>query len=156
MNALANSQLGEVEKFLCQGYSDGKGPVTFRRYTGQEKDEERQAILAQPPDVLLTNYVMLELILTRPREGSLIRAAQGLRFLVLDELHTYRGRQGADVALLVRRVRDILSATQLQCVGTSATLAGTGAFGEQQAEVARVGSILFGFPVQPEHVISVE
>ncbi|HYK89191.1 MAG TPA: DEAD/DEAH box helicase [Acidobacteriota bacterium] len=153
MNALANSQFGELQKFLCQGYTDGKGPVTFRRYTGQEKDEERQEILANPPDILLTNYVMLELILTRPRERNLIRAAQGLRFLVLDELHTYRGRQGADVALLVRRVRDILSATQLQCVGTSATLAGSGTFAEQQAEVARVGSILFGSPVQPEHVI---
>ena len=50
---------------------------------------------------------MLELVLTRPDErNQLVRAAQGLRFLVLDELHTYRGRQGADVALLVRRVRD--------------------------------------------------
>ena len=49
---------------------------------------------------------MLELVLTRPRDRGLIEAAQGLRFLVLDELHTYRGRQGADVALLVRRLRD--------------------------------------------------
>ncbi len=153
MNALANSQFGELEKFLCQGYPDGKGPVTFQRYTGQEKEEERQRILAHPPDILLTNYVMLELILTRPREKNLIAAAQGLRFLVLDELHTYRGRQGADVALLVRRVRDALSASQLQCVGTSATLAGAGTFMEQQREVARVGSILFGAPVAPEHVI---
>ena len=153
MNALANSQFGELEKFLSYGFPDGKGPVTFTRYTGQEKEEERQRILERPPDILLTNYVMLELILTRPREKNLIRAAQGLRFLVLDELHTYRGRQGADVALLVRRVRDILSATQLQCVGTSATLAGMGTFAEQKAQVANVGSILFGAPVQPEHVI---
>src|SRR5438093_3426824 len=36
MNALANSQMGELEKFLCHGYPDGKGPVTFRRFTGQE------------------------------------------------------------------------------------------------------------------------
>ena len=53
---------------------------------------------------------MLELILTRPIERQLVQAAQGLRFLVLDELHTYRGRQGADVALFVRRVRDALNA----------------------------------------------
>ena len=67
-----------------------------------------RAILADPPDILLTNYVMLELVLTRPDERAhLIRAAKGLRFLVLDELHTYRGRQGADVALLVRRLRDV-------------------------------------------------
>jgi ATP-dependent helicase YprA (DUF1998 family) len=108
MNALANSQRGELQKFLCHGYPDGRGPVTFERYTGQESTEERERILAQPPDILLTNYVMLELILTRPQERPLIQAAQGLQFLVLDELHTYRGRQGADVAMLVRRVRNVL------------------------------------------------
>ena len=84
------------------------GPVTFRRYTGQENDEQREEIRSHPPDILLTNYVMLEFILTRPYEQALVRAAEGLSFLVLDELHTYRGRQGADVALLVRRVRDAL------------------------------------------------
>ncbi|MDY3557976.1 DEAD/DEAH box helicase [Gemmata sp. JC673] len=41
MNALANSQLGELDKFLGLGYPDKKGPVTFARYTGQEKPEER-------------------------------------------------------------------------------------------------------------------
>jgi len=95
MNALANSQFGELKKFLNHGYPDGRGPVTFRRYTGQEKDEQRKEIIANPPDIILTNYVMLELILTRPDEGGLVRAAQNLRFLVLDELHTYRGRQGS-------------------------------------------------------------
>jgi ATP-dependent helicase YprA (DUF1998 family) len=100
MNALANSQVRELEKFLNYGYPDGRGPVRFARYTGQEGDTERDAIIADPPDILLTNYVMLELVLTRPRERDrLIEAARGLRFLVLDELHTYRGRQGADVAL---------------------------------------------------------
>jgi hypothetical protein len=122
MNALANSQAGELQKFLQLGYLDGKGPVTFARYTGQERDEERNAIVAKPPDVLLTNYVMLELILTRVYEKQLVRAAQGLRFLVLDELHTYRGRQGADVALLVRRSREFFGAKHLQVVGTSATV----------------------------------
>lgn len=153
MNALVNSQQGELRKFLCQGYPDGKPPVTFERYTGQESDEERNRIMAAPPDILLTNYVMLELILTRSHERSLIKAAQGLRFLVLDELHTYRGRQGADVALLVRRVRDILSAHNLQCIGTSATLAGSGTYDEQRVEVAEVASQLFGSDVDPDNVI---
>ena len=129
MNALANSQMGELRKFISLGFPDNKGPVTFERYTGQEKDEEKQRIMSHPPDILLTNYVMLELILTRPEERkTLVNAAQGLRFLVLDELHTYRGRQGADVAMLVRRVRNVLNATNLQCIGTSATLAGVGGF----------------------------
>jgi len=68
MNALANSQKGELEKFLKFGFPDGKGPVTFERYTGQENDQEKRRIMSNPPHILLTNYVMLELILTRPDE----------------------------------------------------------------------------------------
>jgi ATP-dependent helicase YprA (DUF1998 family)/very-short-patch-repair endonuclease len=152
MNALANSQFGELEKYLCNGYPDGP-PVTFDKYTGQEDEEERKRISNNPPDILLTNYVMLELILTRPAERKIIESARGLRFLVLDELHTYRGRQGADVALLVRRVRDRLQADELQIIGTSATIAGGGSFDEQRAEVAKVATQLFGAKVKPDGVI---
>ncbi len=154
MNALANSQLNELKKFISLGFPDGKGPVTFARYTGQENDEEKNRIMSNPPDILLTNYVMLELILTRPGERkTLINAAQGLRFLVLDELHTYRGRQGADVSMLVRRVRNILNTTRLQCVGTSATLSSTGGLEQQKRDVAEVATKLFGDTVRPEHII---
>jgi superfamily II DNA/RNA helicase/very-short-patch-repair endonuclease len=154
MNALANSQRGELSKFLEYGFPQGRPPVTFARYTGQESDEEREEILGDPPDIILTNYVMLELMLLRPRERRhLIEAARGLRFLVLDELHTYRGRQGADVALLVRRVRDACEAPDLQCVGTSATMAGGGSFADQRAEVAQIATRLFGSEVTPERVI---
>jgi ATP-dependent helicase YprA (DUF1998 family) len=119
MNALANSQVGELEKFLRYGYGIDQEPVTFARYTGQEQGEERDAILRRPPDILLTNYMMLELMLTRPDEHrKLVDAAQGLQFFVLDELHTYRGRQGADVAMLVRRVRDACQSPNLQCAQT--------------------------------------
>ncbi len=153
MNALANSQQKELEKFLNFGL-DGQQLVRFERYTGQENDLEKERILANPPDILLTNYVMLELILTRPKErASLVSHAQGLRFLVLDELHTYRGRQGADVSLLVRRAREALHATRLQCIGTSATLAGVGSLEQQRKEVAEVATMLFGSPVPPENVI---
>ena len=75
MNALANSQVKELGKFLELGYPEGHPPVTFARYTGQDTEERRQEILAHPPDILLTNYVMLELILTRPRDKKLIAAA---------------------------------------------------------------------------------
>jgi hypothetical protein len=86
MNALANSQLGELQKFLTIGYPDGQPPVRFGRYTGQESPEARKQLIANPPDILLTNYVMLELVLTRPRERGLVEAAKGLWFLILDEL----------------------------------------------------------------------
>src|SRR5581483_5352837 len=91
MNALANSQVLELEKFLRFGYGAGNERVSFARYTGQEDQDERRRILAEPPDILLTNYVMLDLVLTRPDERRhLMSAARGLQFLVLDELHTYR------------------------------------------------------------------
>jgi ATP-dependent helicase YprA (DUF1998 family) len=96
---------------------------------------------------------MLELILTRTDERDLVRAAQGLRFLVLDELHTYRGRQGADVALLVRRTREACGAEAVQHIGTSATMATGGTFAEQRAEVARVATLIFGAAVEPRDVI---
>ena len=154
MNALANSQLGELAKFLERApFGKDRPPVRVRRYTGQEKREERDEIRDNPPDVILTNYVMLELILTRVGEKRLVEAAKGLKFLVLDELHTYRGRQGADVAMLCRRLRQQLDAPHLQYVGTSATIAGPGTLAEQRREIAKVATDLFGAEVRPEAVI---
>jgi ATP-dependent helicase YprA (DUF1998 family) len=156
MNALANSQVNELEKFLRFGYGPGREPVTFERYTGQEKERDRQRIMENPPDILLTNYMMLEYLLTRPAERrQIVSAAQGLRFLVLDELHTYRGRQGADVALLVRRVRDACNAPNLQCIGTSATMVSGAAVtpAGQRAAVAEVATRLFGTEITPDRVI---
>ncbi|MFE6502491.1 DEAD/DEAH box helicase [Kitasatospora sp. NPDC057738] len=154
MNALANSQLHELETYLEKGVEPSERKVTFARYTGQEKKGDKQSVLDKKPDILLTNYVMLEYLLTRPDERrELIGAARGLKFLVLDELHTYRGRQGADVALLVRRLRDACDAPSLQCIGTSATMATGATFEEVQEEVAKVASSLFGVVVRPERVI---
>src|SRR5438093_1262569 len=126
-----------------------------RQEHGQEDEAERLKIASRPPDILLTNYMMLELLLTRPDEGDrkIIEAAAGLQFLVLDELHTYRGRQGADVAMLVRRVRERCGAPTMRCIGTSATVAGEGSREDRQAAVARVATRLFGQEVTPEHVI---
>ncbi|MFF3755039.1 DEAD/DEAH box helicase [Streptomyces sp. NPDC002018] len=154
MNALANSQRGELRKFLTAGYGEGNEPVTYARYTGQEKQSEKDAVLDTPPDILLTNYVMLELMLTRPEERQrLIGRAKGLRFLVLDELHTYRGRQGADVALLVRRVREACESPALQCVGTSATMSTKGTPAARRIEVAEVASTLFDTEISPDRVV---
>ncbi|SDG02332.1 protein of unknown function [Sinosporangium album] len=154
MNALANSQLKELDKYLRDGYGPGREPVTYARYTGQENDERRRQIRDNPPDILLTNYVMLELMLTRPDDRrSLIKMAKGLEFLVFDELHTYRGRQGADVALLIRRVREACQATSLQCVGTSATMSTEGTSEDRRAVVSHVAGTLFGVEVHPSNVI---
>ena len=96
----------------------------------------------QPPDILFTNYVMLELLLTRSDDRSLIEAMNeamgGLRFLVLDELHTYRGRQGADVALLCRRLREASGAEEMLAIGTSATMSSEGSHDDRRTRVADV------------------
>lgn len=155
MNALCNSQFEELGKFLGEGYGPGREPVTFGRYTGQETREEHDRVANNPPDILLTNFMMLELLVTRQddRDRSIVNAAKGLRFLVLDELHTYRGRQGADVALLVRRVREQLN-PELLCVGTSATMASEGSASSRREVVATVATRMFGAKVAPENVIT--
>lgn len=153
MNALANSQLEEIDKFV--GNVSGERPVSFARYTGQEDNEQRRRISENPPDILLTNFMMLELLMTRQDEidRKVIGNCAGLRFLVLDELHTYRGRQGADVALLVRRVRERLSPQLLQCIGTSATMASEGSLEDKSRIVARVASRLFATDIPESNVI---
>ncbi len=155
MNALCNSQCEELERFLKLGYDEDQAPVTFARYTGQESNEERDRIAKNPPDILLTNYVMLELIMTRflETDKAVRRHAEGLKFLVLDELHTYRGRQGADVAMLVRRVRERFN-HDLLCIGTSATMASEGTTESRNEAVASIASRLFGVPVDPTNVVT--
>ena len=153
MNALINSQAKALERFLANLPAEGRS-VTFARYTGQENDARKREIQERPPHILLTNYVMLELMLTRPREFAFVdRGAADLQFIVLDELHTYRGRQGADVGLLLRRVRERSGNPNLLCIGTSATMSSGAQAAERQAAVARVASTIFGVELLPDQVI---
>lgn len=151
MNALINSQYDALREYASR-FPDS--PVTFEKYTGQEKEEERQRILDNRPHILLTNYVMLEYILLRPRERVFVDAVlSDIEFLVLDELHTYRGRQGADVAMLVRRLRERSGHPDLLCIGTSATMATGTTRDERRRAAAEVATKLFGVPVPPENVV---
>lgn len=152
MNALANSQYDSLVDFLRKDFPEGQEPVTFAKFTGQERDE-REEIRNNPPDILLTNYMMLELLLTRFEDRQLVRAAQGLNFLVFDELHTYRGRQGADIALLIRRCRMAFGNNNVICIGTSATMASEGNSLDQKEAVADVAGMLFGVPFTKEQII---
>ncbi|MDW8247219.1 MAG: DEAD/DEAH box helicase, partial [Sandaracinaceae bacterium] len=159
MNALINSQLEELNKYVSELPQDlpPNLRVSFKRLTGQEDDEEREDVASNPPDILLTNYVMLELLLTRRDElaKKIIENCKGFRYLVLDELHTYRGRHGADIAMLVRRLRVQLSPQNLICIGTSATMAsGEGKGSDSKRIVAEVASKIFGVKIDESHVIS--
>ena len=156
MNALANSQMNELGGYIQQsGLPENLRP-TFARYTGQDELEERERIRDKKPDIILTNFMMLELLLTRQngRDREVIDNAQGLDFIVLDELHTYRGRQGADVAMLIRRLRDRLCRDNGPvCIGTSATMANEGSDEGRAAVVAEVASRLFGAAIESDSVI---
>lgn len=148
MNALINSQKKEFDKFLNQVPGSR---IRVEQYTGQESLAEKTDIQNNPPQIILTNYMMLELMLSRTHEEKLV-ASSDLKFLVLDELHTYRGRQGADVAILVRKLRQRCGQDFL-CIGTSATMSTEGNRDDRRQTVAEVASKLFGTEVKAEHVI---
>lgn len=142
MNALINSQFEEITKFK-ENYGPDF-PIKFKKYTGQESEEQRKEVEDELPDILLTNYMMLELLLTRGKEKAIRNSiAKNLEFLVFDELHTYRGRQGADVSMLIRRLKSLCD-NKITSIGTSATMAsGDGDFDEKEV-VASVATEIFG------------
>ncbi len=156
MNALINSQTNEFN-FYSKNYEDATGrlfPITVGQYTGQEKSGPRADMQKDPPQILLTNYMMLELLLTRLQERKIRDAIySNLRFLVFDELHTYRGRQGTDVAMLIRRIRAQCQ-HDITCIGTSATMVSGGTLEAQREEVAKVASTMFGKHFTSEQIVN--
>ena len=100
----------------------------------------RSEMLSTPPHILITNYAMLEHLLLLPRNAPLFDNAH-LRFLVLDEVHTYAGAQAIEVAFLIRKLKTRLNMTAgvLQSIGTSASLNI-----ENDEQLARFASDLFG------------
>ncbi|MBN1198113.1 MAG: DEAD/DEAH box helicase [Bacteroidales bacterium] len=167
MNALINSQEEEIKKyeinylksFLPPGIilnETGKSlddlirelrtltrkrfPIRYGKYTGQEGAEKRDELKDLKPDIILTNYMMMELIMTRNTENWMRDPMKkSLRYLVFDELHTYRGRQGSDVSMLIRRIRNLCK-NDLICIGTSATMASEGSVEKRKRDVADVAS----------------
>jgi ATP-dependent helicase YprA (DUF1998 family) len=103
MNALANDQEKRIKDYLdAAGVSD---IVDVKKYDRGTDQAERERMRANPPRILLTNYVMLEYLLIRPADRDAIFANHRCRFLVLDEVHTYRGVLGSNIGLLLRRLR---------------------------------------------------
>ena len=159
MNALINSQWEELNKYK-QAYEDKtngrKCPFTFDKYTGQEDEVARERIQQTPPNIILTNYMMLELLMTRAGKEEGLRKCflSNLHFLVFDELHTYRGMQGSDVSFLIRRIKS-QAAGKVLCFGTSATMVSDGNLSrlQQREKVADVASCIFGSQFTAEQVI---
>lgn len=144
MNALANDQMKRLRDVL-KAFPD----ITFGRYIGDTKRTRREGLeihrtrfaeepptnellsreemQERPPHILVTNFAMLEYLLLRPEDNRLFDSSRDStwRFVVLDEVHTYQGAQGGEIAMLLRRVRDRVASSRLgvlQFIGTSATL----------------------------------
>lgn len=177
MNALANDQASRLADLLTD-FSEELGGVTAGIYTGEtsgsgatrvSKDSlitDRNQIRSSPPDILLTNYKMLDQLLLRPADREIWRvSAHSLRYLVLDEFHTYDGAQGTDVALLLRRLGMVLRRFQdsslltrrqqrdplglITPVATSATLGG----GEDVDDMLEFAFQVFGRELAPEAIV---
>ena len=170
MNALASDQAkrlaeainddarlnGRVTAGLCIGEGEGSG--SFPTTMGADHIiEDRQSIVDSVPDILLTNFKMLDYGLMQQRymplwKGNVNEANPALRFIVLDELHTYDGAQGTDVANLIRRLKLKLNlgVGHLCPIGTSATI-GNGA--DSKRLLCEYAGQVFGEHFDEENVI---
>ncbi len=179
LNALANDQLGRISQLLFRDLGDPgitlgrytgqvksratrEEEVTRLRSTpsfveafGEDADVpgnwllSRAEMRATPPHILITNYAMLEHILLLPTNRQLLAGAD-LRWIVLDEIHTYAGAQAIEVAFLLRRLKAHLGIPdeRVCCVGTSASLDPG-----RKTELAGFASRLFGEPFAGEAAV---
>ena len=168
MNALANDQLKRL-RTLLEGTD-----ITFGRYTGDTLEKQGDAALAweaenpgakrpkneiisreqirrTPPNILLTNYSMLEYLLLRPQDAPLFEGAFGSswRHIAIDEAHIYSGALGTEIAYLLRRLKarirsDAGVAPRLQCYATSATIGSP----KDMPKVAKFAQDIFGEPFE--------
>ncbi len=137
LNALINSQRerlkawtaafnGDIRYCLYNGETPAQVKTAEQRATPQEV-LSRDLLRSEPPPVLVTNATMLEYMLVRNEDNPILAQSQGqLRWIVLDEAHTYIGSQAAELALLLRRVAHAFGVepSQLRFVATSATIGG--------------------------------
>ncbi len=170
MNALVADQrdrLGEMAQALQQDASGFQ--FTFGQYIGATPESvppqdggypgellTRAEMQATPPDILITNYSMLEYLLIRPDDSELFDHGHAAfwQFLVLDEAHQYRGAKGIELAMLMRRLKDRLRAGGRQapftCIATSATLGEPSL--KSKTSVAAFASSLFDEPFSSDQV----
>ena len=167
MNALAADQARRIAQTIDRTPAL-RGRVTAGVFVGRDNQPQhsadktmgrdhvvtdRDTLRERPPDILLTNYKMLDYLLVRPSDFRLWRrnAPDTLRYLVVDELHTFDGAQGTDLACLIRRLRVRLGASRdkLICVGTSATL------GDEADETELFGYVsrIFDQPFEPGAIV---
>lgn len=163
LNALIGSQKKRMSAW-CKALGNiryavynGKTPEDANRNAQVEKFPEilsRTEIRNQPPQVLFTNPTMLEYMMVRERDQSMINSSQGkLRWILLDEAHTFTGSAAAEIALLIRRVLDAFGVTsdQVRFAATSATIGDT----DDAETVGRLKSFMSQLTGQTEDKIEI-
>lgn len=132
MNALAGDQMRRIADSV-----EGTD-ISFGIFTGSTPSREnsknpintlspnqimyREDIIEKQPDILITNYVMIDWILTDLKKRKMIvESKNSLKYIVLDEIHTYRGNKGTHIKLLLQRLKAFLREDIVQ-IGCSATL----------------------------------
>lgn len=151
LNALINSQRDRLRAW-CNGFGND---IRFCLYNGETEETvsadrqmragaeqiSRKVLRESPAPILVTNSTMLEYMLVRTEDRSILEQSRGkLRWIVLDEAHTYIGSQAAEMALLLRRVlhRFETEPTDVRFVATSATIGGDNARTDLQRFLADV------------------
>lgn len=153
MNALATDQAKRIARTIWNNdklkdhitaglFIGGDEEAPTKSMTADRVITNRETMRLMPPDILLTNYKMLDYLMIRPKDFPIWKQnePESLRFLVVDELHTFDGAQGTDLACLIRRLKERLRTPKgrLICVGTSATLGGQEDAGELRQYAAKV------------------
>ncbi len=147
MNALASDQAGRLAALIAS--ESRLSGITAGLYIGENGShkamgpdhliDDRYAIRAAPPDILLTNYKMLDFLLLRREDHELWASndPETLRYVILDEFHVYDGAQGTDVAMLLRRLGATLGmASDLGPLGVAAPVATSATLSSDQSGVA--------------------
>jgi len=152
MNALANDQLERVIRMV---YGTGIRVGCFvgstpERIEGEEEEKRyglgREEMLENPPDILITNYIMLDRLITMPKyRPLLLQSRDSLRYVVVDEVHYFSGIRGANLSLLLRRLHTLCKRPPIH-IGASGTLRQSGGFYAEQAmeQIEEFVSLLFG------------
>ena len=167
LNALINSQRDRLRAWTSPFSGDlrfclynGETLQTVRSRTQNRNPEEvlsRSLLRENPPPILVTNATMLEYMLVRNDDEPIRRISQGLlRWIVIDEAHSYVGSQAAELALLLRRVVQAfgVDSQEVRFVATSATIGGSD---KDTRSKERLGEFLADIAgIRPDQVSVVE
>ncbi|MDR2302713.1 MAG: DEAD/DEAH box helicase [Deltaproteobacteria bacterium] len=131
----------------------GLGNILNTHMTRDEVIANHEVLRQYPPSVLITNYKTLNYLMVRPKYSDLWKnnGPQTLKYVAVDELHSFDGAQGTDLACLLRRLKSRLNMEKnyLCCVGTSATMGGQ----DQALRLREYAAGIFGEPFDPDSVV---